>query len=316
MTGRPYRILIIDDSAPDRAAYRQHLSRGCEDEYVVVEAETAAQGLALVRGDEFDCVLLDANLPDRDLLPCLDELVPNPSAPRLAVIVMAQGSDEPRGIQAMKKGAQDYLLKESLSPGALRRAVHNSIERVALLRRIEEQRRELERLATIDTLTGLYNRRYFTERLDQEVARVRRYGLSMSVLMLDVDKFKEVNDTFGHLAGDRALSMVGQVLRSALRRTDFAARYGGEEFCILAVATDIEGAESLAERIRKLIAAQPFSASDGGAFRITVSIGVAQLTPEMRTGTDLLAAADAAMYQAKSAGRNCVRRFTPSTSSR
>jgi diguanylate cyclase (GGDEF)-like protein len=194
--------------------------------------------------------------------------------------------------------------------------------------------RTLERQAITDGLTGLYNHRYFYERLNQEVARAQRYGLPLSLLMIDIDDFKHFNDRFGHPAGDVVLTEVGRVLRSNLRAgIDIAARYGGEEFTIVLPNTardgahvvgarlanrlsalpgapppNDEGAETVSERIRVSVAGSSLPGVGGGA-RITVSIGVACFPGAAGGPGELVRNADKALYVAKRLGKNRVEVF-------
>jgi diguanylate cyclase (GGDEF)-like protein len=161
-----------------------------------------------------------------------------------------------------------------------------------------------------DPLTGLYNRRHFEERLASELAAAQRHGRSVSLLMADVDHFKKINDAHGHLAGDEALKMVAFVLRSTVRKEDVLARYGGEEFVIVARETPLEGAESLAERIRRAVersrcAWQGQELGVTVSIGVTVSVGATEFVPG-RTERDLIEAADRALYLAKEMGRNRV----------
>jgi diguanylate cyclase (GGDEF)-like protein/PAS domain S-box-containing protein len=174
---------------------------------------------------------------------------------------------------------------------------------------ISERRRmqaELERLATRDPLTGVYNRRELERRLAQEVARADRYRVPLSVLMLDLDRFKELNDSYGHQVGDATLKTVASRIAAIVRTTDQLARYGGEEFLVIMPHTDVAAALELAERIRRRVADEPVEAPDGASPRVTLSIGVAALSGTERTPEELLRSADAALYEAKKAGRNRV----------
>ncbi|MDQ2799817.1 MAG: diguanylate cyclase, partial [Armatimonadota bacterium] len=166
---------------------------------------------------------------------------------------------------------------------------------------LEAVNAELETLALRDGLTGLSNRRAFGQRVALEMGRAVRYGLPLSLLLLDVDHFKEYNDTFGHVAGDEVLKTLSQVLHTQGRETDFFARYGGEEFVIILPHTDSAGALTLAERLRIAIANAPWPARP-----VTASIGAATLLPNMEAEDDLVSAADRALYAAKAAGRNRV----------
>jgi diguanylate cyclase (GGDEF)-like protein len=170
------------------------------------------------------------------------------------------------------------------------------------------QRREFERLATIDGLTGLQNRRWLDDVFARQLERCARTGTTASLLFADVDSFKEFNDRYGHLTGDRALQHVAGVLMACLRPTGLIARYGGEEFAVLLPGTTLEQAMLVAERVRAALAGKPMSMEEhGGApVAITLSLGVAQMKQGDTLAT-LAAAADAALYRAKSDGRNCVR---------
>ncbi len=172
---------------------------------------------------------------------------------------------------------------------------------------LENARRHrlVERQAATDELTGLPNRRLFMRSLTTEVARAKRAGGVFSVVMLDIDDFKRVNDRFGHDAGDRALRVFSDVLRSAMRETDVAARIGGEEFACLLPSSDAAGAYGLAERIRTDLASRAIPLPDGREVSITASLGIAAY-PAAKTAEGLLRAADLALYQAKAEGKNRV----------
>ncbi|MBX5439933.1 MAG: diguanylate cyclase [Solirubrobacteraceae bacterium] len=173
-----------------------------------------------------------------------------------------------------------------------------SIQNVALHEAVQRQ-------AVTDELTGLFNHRRFQEAIVAEVERARRFGQPMSLVMLDIDHFKRVNDTHGHQQGDRVLAEVARVLRDRSREIDAPARYGGEELALVVPQTDAEGAYQLAERVRQEVEALEIPLLDGsGSIRVTASLGVASLPADAEDGGGLIAAADAALYAAKRAGRN------------
>jgi diguanylate cyclase (GGDEF)-like protein len=182
--------------------------------------------------------------------------------------------------------------------------------------RLAKAQAELEDLSIHDGLTGLYNFREFHRQLAEEVERSWRYGHSFSLLMLDIDHFKSVNDTFGHLAGDEVLRALATRIRQEVRPADRIARYGGEELVIILPETRASGALTMAERLRDTIASHPISLGPGQTVTLTVSIGVAAY-PEDADSAERLAdlverligAADKALYAAKDAGRNRVCRF-------
>ena len=183
-------------------------------------------------------------------------------------------------------------------------------ERTADLMRVNERlqtlNRELEDISVTDGLTQAFNRQHFMDRLKQEVKRASRYGTHLSLLMLDVDHFKIVNDTFGHLAGDAVLAGISQKIKDRLRDTDLFARYGGEEFCVIAIAMDAANAFLLADRLRELISRTVFE-QNGRVMQVTVSIGVSTWVPDVGDRfEELIRLADDALYRAKREGRNRV----------
>lgn len=158
-----------------------------------------------------------------------------------------------------------------------------------------------------DGLTGIYNRRFIEEVIIKEYQRVQRYGGALSLAFIDLDRFKEINDTYGHLAGDTVLRTASKHLNESLRQTDSLGRYGGEEFVAVLPATAIEGAHIVAERLCQRLAETPVR-HEGIDVPVTASIGIAEWQPTMARYEDLIKAADQALYQAKADGRNCVRR--------
>ena len=188
------------------------------------------------------------------------------------------------------------------------RAAVSAIQRASLIESTIADNRRLEELAHTDPLTKTLNRRALGERLAAEMERVRRYSTTMSLLLIDLDHFKQINDTHGHLAGDDVLIEVAAVLQRVVRAVDVVARYGGEEFVVVLPETAGAGAEAFAERLRELIESQAFVASRGRAIRLTTSIGVSSF-PDfgVESVEDLLTKADQALYRAKSEGRNRVR---------
>jgi two-component system, cell cycle response regulator len=188
------------------------------------------------------------------------------------------------------------------------RAAVAAIRRAQALETTRAENRRLEALATTDPLTRVLNRRALLDRLNTEVDRARRYESSLTLLLLDLDHFKQINDTAGHLAGDSVLRQIGTLLEEAIRKVDIVARYGGEEFVVILPETLSDGGVVFAERLRERIASESFDVGAGRTVHLTVSIGIASFpSPVVMSTEDLFARADEALYRAKSGGRNQVR---------
>ncbi len=165
---------------------------------------------------------------------------------------------------------------------------------------------EIYRLTTVDGLTQIYNKRYFMETLEREIARSNRYRRELSLVMFDIDHFKKINDTYGHLAGDYVLKVLASTIKGKIRREDLFARYGGEEFSIVLPEIDGYNAHQFAEKIRHIVEASEFT-FEATKIPVTVSMGVATLDPETSDAGSIIKRADELLYDAKKAGRNCVR---------
>jgi two-component system cell cycle response regulator len=164
---------------------------------------------------------------------------------------------------------------------------------------------EIYRITIIDGLTQAHNKRHLFEALEKEITRARRYGRDLACIMFDIDHFKKINDTHGHLAGDYVLKELARVVRSRLRGEETFARYGGEEFCVVVPETPLDGARTLAEDLRKRVAESQFT-FQGESIACTISCGIAMLAPDDRDGTTLIKRADEQLYVAKRSGRNRV----------
>lgn len=175
---------------------------------------------------------------------------------------------------------------------------------------LEEARDRLSEASNRDGLTGVYNRRYLEQALAKEFARVKRYEGTLSLIMLDIDHFKRVNDERGHLAGDEVIRRTAEFISSCIRESDTLGRYGGEEFAVLLPHTKLDGALVLAERLRKCVAADPI-AFGNQSIPVTISIGVAELHPDTPNYEQLIQDADTALYKSKEGGRNRVTAFFP-----
>jgi diguanylate cyclase (GGDEF)-like protein len=247
-----------------------------------------------LRDPEFNAVYVPNALPGDPDLGAFAEL--DPSA-RSVVVVPLRTLDDLFGV----------LVVTSHKPGALTERDRDNLVQFARHIVYPIQRVRLQALATTDALTGLNNSRALHRRLRGEVERAQRYRHPLSLIMIDIDHFKRVNDTLGHPAGDAILTQIGGILCRATRGIDYPARYGGEELAILCPETGLEDCALLAERIRTTIAGTEFAIPDGSTGHVTVSIGVAQLNWATEMEAELIERADSALYQAKAGGRNRVR---------
>jgi two-component system cell cycle response regulator len=220
------------------------------------------------------------------------------------VIVMTGYSGDYSYEEAIQKGASDFVFKPVRFEELLLR-----LKRVLKERRLTSEKarmlEKLQNLAITDGLTKLYNSRHFYSQLEVEIGRCRRYQHPLALLLLDLDHFKDYNDTYGHLEGDKVLVRIGDVIRTCLRSMDSAYRYGGEEFTIILPETNGEEALNVAQRIRTAIEAERFSPNPGANVRITISIGVTEYHPGEEV-TVFVQRADQAMYNSKEDGRNRV----------
>ncbi|MEE8379675.1 MAG: diguanylate cyclase [Gammaproteobacteria bacterium] len=296
------KILVCDDDKADRKLVRAYLQQINDREVILLEAEKREEiQNALDRG-RIDVVFMDIRMPEKSGMEWLEDIVKK----RMAPVVMLTGfGSEEIAVQALQQGAISYLSKSGLSKEKLVETIDDAIERWRGLVISRANQEQLERLVNIDSLTGLLNRRAILNRLHEHITNARRYEDNLSVLMLDIDHFKRINDKYGHITGDDVLEKVASLFQRTIRDTDTAGRYGGEEFLITLPKADLSSALIVAERIRKNIKATKMKDLTGNVFSITVSQGLATYKP----GDDvhsLISRADNLLYQAKRNGRNRI----------
>jgi diguanylate cyclase (GGDEF)-like protein len=313
------RILLVDESSADRLLLRNSLLRGGASRYQIFEAAESSAAIDLTQRYRPDAIILDYRLPGQDGISVMTEL--NKLHPDGACLIITRQGDETAAVRAMKAGAADYLVKDYVlhDPVRLDRAVQAAVytkslerENERILEALRQRNLELEQLnkklwvmSHTDELTGYFNRRYIQSRLDEEIARSVRYKTPLSIVLVDLDHFKRINDTYGHLAGDRALQAVAHLIRSALRDSDLIGRFGGEEFLLILTNTDLPGAAAFCHRLCERIQHHPICVGET-MLSMTASFGVTALSEQHRTGTELLRIADKNLYRAKDLGRNCV----------
>lgn len=290
-------ILVVDDEVSNI----ELLSAALEDEYEICFATSGAEALDVARSVLPDLILLDVLMPGMDGYAVCREIKDDPLLADVPVIFTTALGDQAAEVKGLELGAVDYVAKPVV-PVIVRARVRNHIE-------MKRMRDQLAELAVTDALTGLGNRRRLEQALNQEVGRLTRSAADLSVIMLDIDFFKQFNDTYGHTAGDRCITMVASALNRAVRRAaDLTVRYGGEEFACVLPNTSHEEAMAIAQNIRDRVSALaiPHENSKVAPY-VTISIGVATATcsPNMDP-VNWIMAADSQLYRAKAAGRNGV----------
>lgn len=291
---RVTRVLLIEDDASDALLFETGLRLRHPGEFAVTRVSDMASAETLLRREMFDSMTLDLGLPDVRGLAAVARL--HAAAPQIGFIVLSDSEDAELAIQSIQAGAQDYLVKRRASGFQIAKALRHAEERKRVERRLVE-------LALHDQLTGLANRTLFRQCVARALANCRRRGGAFAVLLLDVDRFKAVNDSLGHDAGDAFLQQVAERLRKATRETDTVARFGGDEFAVL--ATEIAGAVDVGPILERVQVALKEPLELGGTRLIpSASIGAAVYPASGEDSDTLLAAADAAMYVAKSRGRS------------
>lgn len=291
------KLLLIDDERLQARVVEQQLKAFHGERFEFEWESTYEAGLKrLMSGDHAVC-LLDFQLGPKDGLELIREAKENRC--HVPIIFLTAESSSDIDIEAMHAGALDYLVKGEISPSILERSIRYALK-------LSDTLAELRRLATHDALTGMLNRREFNRILDEETERAARFGRNFSLVMLDLDHFKSVNDKYGHPAGDAVLVETAGRIIGGLRQVDRAARIGGEEMAIMLVELDHQDALEVAGRHAEKIRNRPIDMGDGQSLRITTSVGVATLPQHGTTPAELIAAADKALYAAKNNGRNRV----------
>jgi diguanylate cyclase (GGDEF)-like protein len=308
-------ILVVDDDLFMRKILVRYLER---ENYRVVEATNGMEALKLYQEHQPDMILLDAMMPVLDGFECCSRLQKLPNGDHTPILIITALEDRESVDRAYEVGASDYVTKP-IHWAVLRQRVRRLLEQANLRQQLEAANqqlavfiKELQRLVSIDGLTQVANRRCLDEYLDQECKRSHREQLPISLVLCDIDFFKNYNDNYGHQEGDRCLQEIAQALSQCTNRpADLVARYGGEEFAIILPNTDAEGGLNVAmratEMVRSLKLLHNYSKA---APYVTISCGVATLVPPQQfQPINILKAADLSLYLAKAEGRNCVRQY-------
>jgi len=304
------RILVVDDEADQLALVRGWYTH---QPFTILEAGDGLEALRVAAKQPPEIILLDMNMPGLDGLETLRRLKADPTLGSVPVIFVSARRDIDTKKDAFAAGCDDYVVKpydfEELDARvrAMLQKRELYLEVARKNRELEDEKRHLVELSIVDEKTGLANYRQFHSKLHDEWLRAERYQNPLSLIMLDLDDFKRLNDTLGHPAGDRALREVATLVAGAARATDLAARFGGEEFILLLPQTESSMAARVAERVLSAVRQHVFLAEDHPT-SLTLSAGVATYpsSPSIDSPDDLVKSADDAMYRAKASGKNRV----------
>ena len=298
----PVKILSIEDNDIDYEKIKATLG---DSRLIQIErAEDLGIGIERLEQKLYDLIFVDYALPSGNALDFMAKMAEKEI--EIPVVVITGKGDEMIASQVIQSGAYDYLPKSRISNKSLARIIQNTLDKFRMKTEIKQAMKKMAELSTKDELTKLYNRRYFMESAEREFAGTARYDQDLSLLMLDLDFFKTINDTHGHPAGDTVLKETARLIKDTIRQYDVACRFGGEEFAVIMPNTGLNDARIFCERLRKEI--ENTTVSYGAVeIQFTVSIGLAQFSPDIdQSIADLIKRADDGLYAAKQQGRNRV----------
>jgi len=295
MQNNRFQILLIEDNPADIRFIQALVADVKSSNLDLIFANRLSDGLDRIKSRDIDAILLDLSLPDSQGLKTFSLL--RARAQNIPILLLTGLPDEELAIQAVREGAQDYLVKDQVGGNLLVRAVNYAIERQRLIAQLEKTREEAQRLTLIDDLTGLYNRRGFFTLSEQQWKLADRKNKKLVLLYCDLDNLKTINDNYGHLMGDQALITVAQLLKSTFRESDIIARMGGDEFAILAIEAETNGDRMINRLDEKL---DELSESEDLNLPISLSSGYAHYDPEEpKSIEEVLGEADIQMYAQK-----------------
>ena len=306
--GNSWHILIVEDDPKDLKLLQSHL---ISPDYSIEFVRNGSDAIETISRRQFDLILLDILLPGMDGFEICRRIKQMDDARDTQVVLITCLSDMENKIRGVELGADDYLIKP-IEPRELQARVRVLLKKKAYLDSLHAHYAQALNSALLDGLTGLYNHAYLKRFLDLEIKRSQRQGHSTSLLMIDLDNFKQINDSLGHMAGDAILREVARRVKDSIREIDVAARYGGEEFAVVLPYGDSQALRKVGERIRGLIEDRPFlipGREDDQ--QVTVSVGGAVYPTDAATVDALIDTADRMLYQAKRDGKNRVVIFEP-----
>jgi diguanylate cyclase (GGDEF)-like protein len=291
----PLTVLVIEDHPDQRDLLAIVLQR---EGYRVITAANGLEALEKLATEKIQIALSDIMMPKMDGFELIKRMRSSPAMKSIYLILITARIQEGDRVRGLDLGADDYITKPF--------SFSELLARIRVGSRVVQYQQHLEYQTQVDSLTGLFNRRAFEKKIHEEFERSKRYHNLLSVLILDIDNFKLINDTYGHHGGDAALVKISETLREKTRQSDFPARYGGEEFVLVLPETDQENAVQVATKIHGAIRESGFGTT-AHPFRLTVSIGISSTSTRFYTDWhDLLDDADRALYIAKNSGKDRI----------
>ncbi len=297
------KILMVEDDPEDVFLVRKMIEKVDHGTVRLDHTDQLHIALEKLSNEKIDVVLLDLFLPDSEGLHALEKM--RTRAPGVPIVVLTALNDESAALEAVSRGAQDYLVKGELNGPAFLRTLRHAIERQRIRDELNETNARLEQLSLVDPMTGLLNRRGLQRILSGQIQRASREA-DLLALLLDLDDFKQINDTLGHAVGDVVLTEITLRMKRSLRATDFAARIGGDEFVLLLPDTRMAEGIRVAEKVRLAISGSPVLLSSDKPVKVTASLGLVAVAPSTSSIDELLVATHDALAKSKQAGKNQV----------
>ena len=310
---KSFKVLLVEDNQDAQKAIADLMSNFFDD---ITLANDGADGLKKYHEGNFDLVVTDINMPNLSGLEMIKSI--REENLQIAIIILTAHKDADYLLESIKYTVDGYIIKP-INVKELHNTINKTVDVLHSFRKnleyelhleqlVEEKTKALIELANRDPMTNLYNRRYFNEISKTLFNLAKRDNQELSILMIDLDRFKNINDTYGHLIGDDVLQLTAKVLMQNTRESDIVIRFGGEEFVVLLPNTTIEGALSIAEKIRSALEQEELELESQESIRFTASIGIATYENAVDADIDaLILKSDKALYSAKEAGRNCIK---------
>ncbi len=301
-------VLLVAENRESQDLIQTHLA---EQPYRFMAAKNGREALSIIEKEPVDCLLIEIMLPDMHGFALCEKIQKNEAYRHIQTIGITNKNELSLKIRGIEAGFDDYLIKP-INFTELQVRIKALLKKKTYLDQLQNKYHAVFQQAISDSLTGLYNNAYCKHFLKTEMKKAERQGYPISLIMADLDNFKQVNDNYGHITGDLVLKEIAKILSDTIRVTDVAARYGGEEFTLILPYTDLEMARTLADRILQAVSSHAIALeSSNSPLKITLSLGLANYPEHATSTTELFECADQALYRAKQQGKNCWTVFQP-----